>query len=385
MIVDYLKRPRFLIGFLLILGGFDIGMVWTKLPRLFGILLMLIGIILVWVDLKAWKRRGEPRKEATSSKVADEPAPSCLSHRLIQKLTFNGRLIPYLWIIGLIVIAADLSLNAFIQKSEIGGNDMIVLFFGVSLILYNPPRWMRFGDYLKKYSREKDFIVLFLGLLILILVLPIYVNALLTGSTQGAPSGPNRADDYIVYAMLTAPLSGILSILGIDNSAVGAYLTFTMADGGSATIGIAAVCAGIYSFGIFLAAFIAFVLSEYSRLTRRIGILLIIGSLLTYLANLLRMTFIVLAGYYNGIGNPINPAPFTLLWTHQYAGEIIFISWVALFWWIAFKYLAVDEGESMAQGVPIPEESETLPPLDKVPNETEWDRKIIEVRKGKIA
>jgi exosortase/archaeosortase family protein len=385
VLVEYLKRPRFLIGFLLILGGFDIGMSFTYLPRLLGIILVLIGIILISVELKARKKKTESKEETALRKRTAEPIAPRLSNRLIQKLTLGGRLLPYLWIIGLIVIVGDVALNAFIQKSEIGGNDMMVLFFGVSLIIYDPPPWMRFGTYLKKYTREKDFIVVFLGLLVLILVLPIYVNALLIGGTQGDSPGLDRSNDNIVFVLLTAPLSGILSVLGLENHAVGAFLEFKMADGNSATIGIAATCAGIYSFGIFLAAFIAFVLSEYSRLTKRIGILLIIGSMLTYLANLLRMTFIVLAGYYNGIGDMNDPAPFTLLWTHKYAGEIIFISWVAVFWWIAFRYLAVDERETSAQGMSFPKERKTDPPIDKASTNTELNRKIIEVRKGKVA
>jgi exosortase/archaeosortase family protein len=384
-LVEYLRNPRILLGLLLILGGFDIGMWWTKLPRLLGIFVMLIGAALLYTGMKAQKRAAKSPERRSVRRHRPESTAPRLSNRLIQKLTLGGRLLPYLWIIGLIIIASDLLLNAVVQKSEIGGNDMIVLFFGIALIIYNPPTWMRFGIYLKKYTREMDFIVVFLGLLILILVIPIYVDALITGNTQGSQSQANWADDDVVFVLLTAPLSGILSVLGIENHAVGAYLGFTMADGSSTTIGIAATCAGIYSFGIFLAAFIAFVLSEYSRLTRRIGILLVIGSLLTYLANLLRMTFIVLAGYYNGVGDIIDPAPFTLLWTHTYAGEIIFISWVAVFWWIAFRYFAVDEGEATAQGAPIQGGSETLPPLDKTPNDTEWNRKIIEVRKGKIA
>jgi exosortase/archaeosortase family protein len=383
VLVEHLRKPRFLIGLLLILGGFDIGMSWTYLPRLLGITMILIGIILVSTELRAQNKKAKTVGETDSAKGAAEQAAPRLSNRLIQKLTFDGRFLPYFWIIGLIIIAADLALNAFIQKSGIGGNDIIVLFFGASLIIYNPPTWMRFGTYLKKYSREKDFLVIFLGLLILILILPIYVNALITGSTQGNGSGSNPSTDIVVYVMLTGPLSGILTVLGVENQAVGAYLSFTMADGNSANIAIAAVCAGIYSFGIFLAAFIAFVLSEYSRLTRRIGILLVVGSLLTYIANLLRMTLIVLAGYYNGIGN--SSTPFTLLWTHEYAGEIIFISWVAVFWWLAFRYLASEPERELKPVTHAISGDKIVPPNIESMGDRDWKEKAKELRKGKIA
>jgi exosortase/archaeosortase family protein len=384
VLVEHLKKPQFLIGLLLVLGGFDIGMSWTYLPRLLGIALILIGIVLISAELRPRKKKTESKEEAALRKENVESAAPRLSNRLIAKLTLRGRLIPYLWIIGLILIAADIALNAFIQKSEIGGNDMIVLFFGVSLIIYDPPPWMRFGTYLKKYTREKDFIVVFLGLLVLILVLPMYVNALLTGNTQGS-SGFDRSTDSVVFALLTAPLSGILSILGVENSATGAILTFEMANGGSGTVEIAAVCAGIYSFGIFLSAFIAFVLSEYSRLTRQIGILLVIGAALTYLANLLRMTLIVLAGYYNGFGDGNDPAPFTLLWTHKYAGELIFISWVAVFWWFSFRYLASDPGEEPRKEKPVKNDHKTSSPVAEPADGNDWNDKAAELRKGKTA
>ena len=389
MLVEYLRNPRFLIGFLLILGGFDIGMLWTKLPRLLGIIMMLIGIILVLAGLEA-RRKAKTSKETVAKTDRVKSTAPRLSNRLIQKLTINGRLLPHLWIIGLLIIVADFTLNFFIQKSEIGGNDLIVIFFGIALIFYNPPEWMAIGPYVanwikKKYPREMDFMVVFLGLLILILVIPIYAQALWTGHTQGAQSGELYFEGDMVFVLLTAPLSGILSVLGVANTASGALLTFWMADGGKAEVGIAATCAGIYSFGIFLSAFIAFVLSEYSRFTRRIGILLVVGSAMTYLANLLRMTLIVLAGYYNGVGAGDNPAPFTLLWTHEYAGELIFISWVAVFWWIAFKYLASEPETELkkARPVKIDNKIETAP--GEPAEDNNWKNKVVELRKGKTA
>ena len=389
MLVEYLRNPRFLIGLLLILGGFDIGMWWTKLPRLLGIIIMLIGIALVWAGLNAQKKARSSKKIVTEKDRVKSTAPR-LSHRLIHKLTVNGRLLPYLWIIGIIIIVADLFLNFYIQKSEIGGNDLIVIFFGITTIFYNPPEWMAIGHYKanwikNKFPHEMDFVVVFFGLLILILVIPMYLNALFTGTTQGSQSNGLNFDDNIVYILLTAPLSGILSVLGIANTASGPFLSFEMADGGTGSIGIAATCAGIYSFGIFLSAFIAFVFSEYSQFTRRIGVLLVVGSALTYLANLLRMTLIVLAGYYNGIGNIDNPAPFTLLWTHEYAGEIIFISWVAIFWWVAFRYLASEPKKKSKSVTSVTSDDKVKSPDIESMGDSDWKNKAIQLRKGKIA
>ncbi len=383
MLIEYLRNPRILIGLLLILAGFDIGMLWTYLPRLIGILLILIGALITIAGVRGQKREAGHPKMRQLRTTPTSTAPR-LSNRLIHKLTLNGMLIPYLWVIGILLIAVDLVINFVIQKSIIAGNDLIMIFFGASLIIYRPPSWMVFGKYLAKYTRELDFVVIFLGLLVVILVVPMYLAALATGTTQGATTGDPFLDNLIVYPLLTAPLSGILSVLGINNSATGAYLMFSQANGHEATIAIAATCAGIYSFGIFLSAFIAFVLSEYTKFTKQIGILLVIGSLLTYLANLLRMTLIVLSGYYNGIGDTADPAPFTLLWTHRYVGEIIFIAWVAVFWWVAFRYFAEDE--TVEPEVSPKEETKAAPAPEPSPiRKSEWTKKTIELRKGKIA
>ncbi|MDH4123370.1 MAG: exosortase/archaeosortase family protein, partial [Thermoplasmata archaeon] len=180
--------------------------------------------------------------------------------------------------------------------------------------------------------------ILFLGFLIIILVLPLWIDTLLSAGEQGI-----EVQGEIVNVLLARPLGGILTILGIENTVEGPYIEFIMANGSIGSVGIAASCAGIYSLGIFLSAYIAFILSEFSSFTRRIGILLIVGIAFTYLANLLRMTIIIIAGYYNGIGYGLDPEPFTLLWTHKYIGEIIFIFWVAIFWWLAFNYLGKEE------------------------------------------
>ena len=323
--LEYLRRPRFLIGLLLIIAGLDISVLLTKLPRLIGVVFIAAGALLIYLDLRKAKATAKPR-EAIKAK----PSGPRLSQRLVRWFTFDGRLIPFFWILGIAVIAVTAVVNLAGQNSEIGSFDLIVVAFGATLIFYAPLS--------KKYPRELDFLIVFFAFLILILIIPLWIIGNLSGNIEDLTSQRDA-----VYLLLTAPLSVILSMLGIQNSADGLYLSFIAADGSQLSIGIAASCAGIYSFGIFLAAFLAFVLSEFTVFTRRIAVLLVIGVLFTYVANLLRMTIVVLAGYYNGMGTQGDPEPFTLLWTHAYIGEIIFVCWVALFWWIAFKYFAPDE------------------------------------------
>lgn len=327
IVIERLRRPKFLIGLLLIIAGLDISVLLTKLPRLIGIIFIAVGALLIYLDLKDSKKTEAGEKAAAPKPKSSKPR---LSQRLVYKATLNGRLVPFFWVLGIIVIAIDLAINLAGINPKIGSFDLIVMAFGAALILYAPLS--------KKYPREMDFLIVFFAFLIVILIIPLWIVGNLSGNIEDMTSQRD-----LVYVLLTAPLSGILSVLGIDSSAQGLYLQFVTANGSSLQIGIAASCAGIYSFGIFLAAFLAFVLSEFTIFTRRIALLLAIGVFFTYIANLLRMTIVVLAGYYNGMGMVNDPAPFTLLWTHAYAGEIIFICWVALFWWVAFKYFAPSE------------------------------------------
>ena len=103
----------------------------------------------------------------------------------------------------------------------------------------------------------------------------------------------------------------------------------------TATVGITTSCSGIYSFTIFSAAFASFVLVEYRRFEARVFALLAAGVLTAYFANLLRMLIITLVGHFydtttNGLEN--------FNWAHANAGWLIFLVWIALFWWIVFRF-----------------------------------------------
>ena len=326
------------------MGGLEIAISLTYLPRLIGIIFIAFGVLLVYLDIIDSKRSGKEERVPKKVVNAESKKPR-LSQRLVSSLSLERRLVPFFWIFGIIVILVDLAFNQSGSDSEIRSFDYILIAFGATLILYAPLS--------EKYPIEMDFLLVFFALLILILIMPLWIVGNLSGNIEDMTSQQD-----LVYVLLTAPLSGILTFLGIASSAQGLYLQFVTANGNWLSIGIAASCAGIFSFGIFLSAFLSFVLSEFSTLTRRIALLLGIGILFTYAANLLRMTIVVLAGYYNGMGVKGDPAPFTLLWTHTYAGEIIFVCWVALFWWLAFRYFAPEESDGET---PVEKEEDGAP------------------------
>lgn len=102
------------------------------------------------------------------------------------------------------------------------------------------------------------------------------------------------------------------------------------------TVVITTACSGIYSFGIFASAFVAFVLTEFQRLGRRVWILLGLGLATAYVANVLRMVIIVLVGYYT---DSTETDLQNMLVAHSYAGWLIFLGWITLFWSVLLKIM----------------------------------------------
>ena len=92
-------------------------------------------------------------------------------------------------------------------------------------------------------------------------------------------------------------------------------------------------CSGLYSVAIFVSAFTAFVAVEYKKFDHKVAMLLIVGIFLAWIANILRMTIIVIVGHYYGRN--------TMIWTHNNIGELIFMAWVILFWLFMFQYFGI--------------------------------------------
>src|SRR5439155_114297 len=83
-----------------------------------------------------------------------------------------------------------------------------------------------------------------------------------------------------------------------------------------------------------------FVLTEFQRPARRLWLLLGLGMGAAYVANVLRMVIIVLVGYYT---DSTETDLQNMLIAHSYAGWLIFLGWIAVFWGALFKFLPVEE------------------------------------------
>ncbi len=267
--------------------------------------------------------------------VAPVDARNSLASRLLQRLTFDGRLVALFPAIGVGIILSDLAYNLILSATpDLLTEDIIVLLGAGYLLCY--------GFLPTRFARERDFVLMFFIAINAILVVPLLVARLFYQDFE-------RSVDLYSWTALAPPLSWTLSAIGVQNSvhsvagSTAPGLTFVPQNLGiQVTVVITTSCSGIYSFGIFASAFVAFVLAEFDRPTRKVWSLLGIGFLAAYMANVLRMAVIILIGYYSdSAGTDLQ----NMLLAHSYAGWAIFLAWVTLFWGILLKVMPLENTE----------------------------------------
>jgi exosortase/archaeosortase family protein len=152
---------------------------------------------------------------------------------------------------------------------------------------------------------------------------------------------------------LAPETAAVLNLFGVANTvhvvpgSTAPGLTFTPQHlGVPVTVVITTACSGIYSFGIFASAFLAFVLTEYERPSRRLWALLGLGFFTAYVANVLRMVVIVLVGYYT---DTVQTDLQNMLVAHSYAGWFIFLAWISLFWGVLLRFVSPKKLSGMAR------------------------------------
>src|SRR5437867_7187127 len=256
-------------------------------------------------------------------------APPSLACGLIRRATWDGRLVRLFPMIGVMILAADLLYNLKLSASPgLQTEDTIAILAAGVFMVYGfvPPR----------FSRERDFVLTFVIALNAILVVPLLL-------ARAWEANFERSVDFYSWVALAPETSAVLRLLGVENTvhpvagATAPGLTFTPQHlGVQVTVVITTACSGIYSFGIFASAFLAFVLTEFKRPATRVWLLLGLGILTAYVANVLRMVIIVLVGYYT---DTTETDLQNMLIAHSYAGWLIFLAWIALFWSVLFRLL----------------------------------------------
>lgn len=202
------------------------------------------------------------------------------------------------------------------NRPEYGDADTITTLLGGLLIAY--------PVIAPKARVEMSFALLFVGLVFSLLAAPQAVTAIFGGDDSNAVSS------WYVHYMLAAPFAGSLDLIGVPSSVQGNIVTLTFEDGSVHSLSISTYCAGLYSFSIFLAAFLSFVLVFEKMSVRLTVTVLSLGLVAAYLGNLIRMILIGVIGYFEGID--------ALLWAHRNVGWMVFLSWSSLFWYLIFRY-----------------------------------------------
>jgi archaeosortase C (PEF-CTERM variant) len=292
-----------IVAIVLAVEGFSVILLFSYVGLGLGLVSLLAGIVILTIL--------RPSREAARTETKS-PGIS-LVESLVRLL--GGEYVVML--IGALLVTAVILYNRFASaRPDIGDVDTICILFGVILLVY-PLLYDR-------YREEMSFSSIFVGALVLFLALP-QVLQLFSGE-----SGESTIGNWYVHYMLAAPFAGILDLVGVPTSSVGSMVTIQLQDGTIHTLSISAYCAGLYSFSIFLAAFISFVL-VFESLTRRMLVLVLcLGLLAAYVGNILRMVMIGVIGYYEGID--------ALLWAHRNIGWMIFLSWSSVFWYAIFRY-----------------------------------------------
>ena len=179
----------------------------------------------------------------------------------------------------------------------------------------------------KKYAFEVDFTLFFA--INLSLILGFYSFLALLEINYGSKTNFLSNERQVEY-LLSIPLAKILNLIGIDSWTDGRLLYFPDLRSGVITaVDITRGCSGIYSIFIFLSCYISYVLTRLKNINSQIIIFGLIAILLSYFANLIRMSIIVIVGHYYGVD--------ALIWTHKNIGWVIFSLWFLFFWYI-FSY-----------------------------------------------
>ena len=213
-------------------------------------------------------------------------------------------------IISMVLIISVLLYEYFLSANSFGNYSLLLLILGIYILVFDRINY--------RYNYEKFFVLNFITIYLLLLLLPLLFFGV---SNSFNSSGANFV--FVKY-FLASPLSFFLNLSGIEAVALDQILSYRDVNGELTKIHIARECTGIDSVIIFLSAYIAYLINELSLKNSLFFKFLLLGVLISYIANLLRMYLIIIVGYYYGAAS--------LYWAHTNLGWIIFIFWMWIFW-----------------------------------------------------
>jgi len=241
----------------------------------------------------------------------------------------------YFRLIGFFLIICTLFYE-YVGDATFSSNTFLVLLLALIFIIYEkiPP----------EFKKEGDFLLIFFVFISSFFVFPLVLFKIFTGNIGECNVDPGTSCDILslfeeselVYFLLSKPLGIILNFLGYNVFVAGQAIFFEDLNAGRLqSVIVARSCAGIASIQIFISALLSYIGIEYKKVDSKVLFLIVSGIFFSYIANLFRMTIIVISGHYWGIE--------TLLFVHEYIGWMIFTFWMFMFWIITNKVLNLVE------------------------------------------
>lgn len=130
--------------------------------------------------------------------------------------------------------------------------------------------------------------------------------------------------EAFVRVALIPPVTAVLHVLGFGPSVSGQTVTYATR-GGALSVDIGAACSGVQAMGLFGAVLALYMVSERPG-GRRLAFWTLVGLVGVYVANLIRLTALLITGYAWG-GDALETV-------HAQAGWIFFVAWAILFAWL---------------------------------------------------
>jgi len=289
---------------------------WSLHPvLLIEVALIVTGFCLILLRFLLFPVDSHLSEEASEQ----ESAKQTIAARILMKLTLNNRLRPYFPILAIFLLVFVYSYNRFLSpRSDLGNGDYLLMAIAGVLLVYNLVP--------NKFSVERDFVLIFLILIFFLLIVPLALYTLYIGDPDVAPSS------LLIHYLVSVPATFLSNLMGIPasahfNSAIGSYIHF-----GNNNVGIALGCSGLYSVIIFSSAYVTYIISNFVKLERKLLYALLLGLVLAWFANAIRISLTVGAGYWWDMA--------ALQWFHENIGILIFLAWIAVFWYLVFRFVA---------------------------------------------
>lgn len=287
---------RYYISILLIISGslifLGINLLASKVPFYFGLILIIEGFYLNFKN----------HEEKISSNYENLISIGISRH-------FRN--------VGFILLFSVLFFESMLSDDVFGDYTLLLIIFSVFLFCYNALP--------SQYAKEKEYLLLFQFFLSFFLLFP-YISYFLLEISH-IPLDLKR--EYIFEKILTIPLIKLLSAFGFNVFGEGNMLHYHDSKGNLKFVTITEGCSGIYSVVLFFAAFFSFAILEYRVFDYFLISFCLLGFFVSYFANLLRMSIIIVVGIYTDES--------TMFWVHSNVGWLIFFIWISIFWPIFTK------------------------------------------------